>query len=54
MIPTAFAILLAVPIWFFGYAVGRLVEHHESQEEIDELTKRIHTQSIEENYDSQT
>ena len=55
MIPTGFAIIMAVPIWFFGYAIGGLIEHRKSQEEISDLTERIHKQSLEqleENNDS--
>ena len=38
MIPTGFAILMIVPVFFFGYAIGGLVEHRKSQWEIDILT----------------
>lgn len=47
MIPTGLAILIAVGTFFMGYNIGSIVEHHRSQEEIDDLSARIHAYSEE-------
>lgn len=55
MIPTGFVILMTVPIFFLGYAVGGLVEFRKSQWEIDVLTKVIEGRCKEdESFDSKS
>ena len=47
MIPTGFAVLTSVALFFVGYAIGSIIEHHRSQEEIDILTRLIEVRSEE-------
>lgn len=47
MIPTGFAILATVGTFLMGYAIGGIIEHHKSQNEIDILTRIIEGRSEE-------